>query len=1497
MHTVHHCRDTSHWLKLFSRTVFDLTVMFILAAHGSANAYAADIFRLTTSTHSETQNLILVVQERFGPATSVADWEEVKAVVADDPAKLQQFYELVGLRDGDAAICTRNGQFFWEGGNRQFYLQRFDSAPYPAFLVHDQIGSLYLGSWYGLNMNVLAVRPPDDTPGVPSCFDLNDNTVPEGWYLEYVRSGPASFTNGALWGKPIDTGIGLCKSMDDIQNVQSLEFEWDGSLNYSFWGMNHGVDLITKDGTRFRMLHCTATYNLPDQNALVIYTPEHTSVPPYAWPGDSNYAYVTAYPVEYGRFHHQLVIRDGVISFRATRLSDGSLVAETEQLTTEFQLDDIATVEFIVYATTDNVNWMDNLCFSYSQNDTTIWPSTTIPDVVDEGPDSPVELGVKFQSEVGGTITGIRFYKASANTGAHVGNLWTSNGVLLATAPFLNETASGWQQVLFATPVAIASNTVYVASYHANHGHYSCDVNYFTGKGMDRPPLHALADGVSGGNGVYAYGAESVFPHQTWNAANYWVDVVFRAASLPTPMSITVTPIIPTISIETSQQFTATCTSSDGTMLDITRQVIWTSSNTGVATIDADGLATAVSAGTTTISATLSDAVGSTTLTVHPPQIAIPTTSLPFGVVNTPYSATLTATGGILPYMWSIEGVLPSGLTLNPNGTISGTPTASGIFDFTVQVRDAGNPFQTVNKLLSISVVMSIWSSTTVPERVDDGPDSAVELGVKFRSDVNGIITGIRFYKGTANTGTHIGNLWTSDGMLLATVPFLNETASGWQQVLFATPVAIASNTVYVASYHANDGHYSADINYFEERGVDNSPLHALINGVSDGNGVYAYGASSLFPNETWNAANYYVDVLFQAVSPPVIRAAEMFRLTSSTHSETQNLTLVVQERFGPATSVADWEDIKSAVASNPAKLQRFYELVGLRDGDAAICARSGQFFWEGGNRQYYLQRFDSAPYPAFLVHDQIGTLYLGSWYGLDMHVLAKAEEEAPFLEYVTTHETHSETQQLADVVASYFGGNGKIADWRDIKAAVADDPSKLQSFYRTVGLQDWDAAICLRDGEYFYEGNRQYYLERFDAGPYPNFLVHDQVGSLYLGSWYGLNMNVLAVRLPDDTPGVPSCFDLNDNTVPEGWYLEYVRSGPASFTNGALWGKPIDTGIGLCKSMDDIQNVQSLEFEWDGSLNYSFWGMNHGVDLITKDGMRFRMLHCTATYNLPDQNALVIYTPEHTSVPPYARPGDPNYAYVTAYPSEYGSFHHQLIIQDGLIIFRATRLSDGSLVAEMEQPTSEFQLDDIATVEFNVYATTDNVNWMDNLCFSYSQNDTTIWPSTTVPEVVDGGPDSPVELGIKFQSDVAGTITGLRFYKANANTGAHVGNLWTSNGMLLATAPFLNETASGWQQVLFATPVAIASNTVYVASYHANHGHYSCDVNYFTGKGMDRPPLHALADGVSGANGVYAYGSSSVFPDQTWNAANYYVDIMFQAASPSPLPNLMSLQ
>jgi hypothetical protein len=77
------------------------------------------------------------------------------------------------------------------------------------------------------------------------------------------------------------------------------------------------------------------------------------------------------------------------------------------------------------------------------------------------------------------------------------------------------------------------------------------------------------------------------------------------------------------------------------------------------------------------------------------------------GKQNTAYSASLAATGGTTPYTWSISSssLLP-GLNLNAStGEISGTPTASGIFGFTVKVTDSTTPTaQSATQALSITV-------------------------------------------------------------------------------------------------------------------------------------------------------------------------------------------------------------------------------------------------------------------------------------------------------------------------------------------------------------------------------------------------------------------------------------------------------------------------------------------------------------------------------------------------------------------------------------------------------------------------------------------------------------------------------------------------------------------------------------------------------------------------------------------------------------------------
>ncbi len=201
----------------------------------------------------------------------------------------------------------------------------------------------------------------------------------------------------------------------------------------------------------------------------------------------------------------------------------------------------------------------------------------------------------------------------------------------------------------------------------------------------------------------------------------------------------------------------------------------------------------------------------------------------------------------------------------------------------------------------------SIWPASAVPAVLADSDTGAVELGVKFRADANGVINGVRFYKGATNTGTHVGHLWTVAGQLLASVTFTGETASGWQQATFATPVAITANTIYVVSYSAPNGRYSANSNYFASAGTDNGSLHALQNGVSGGNGVYAYGAGAPFPSNSFQSTNYWVDVLYTPdtvgpdTTPPTVVGRSPASGATGVPTATP-VTVTFSEAIDPAT-------------------------------------------------------------------------------------------------------------------------------------------------------------------------------------------------------------------------------------------------------------------------------------------------------------------------------------------------------------------------------------------------------------------------------------------------------------------------------------------------------------------------------------------------------------------------------------------------------------------
>lgn len=164
----------------------------------------------------------------------------------------------------------------------------------------------------------------------------------------------------------------------------------------------------------------------------------------------------------------------------------------------------------------------------------------------------------------------------------------------------------------------------------------------------------------------------------------------------------------------------------------------------------------------------------------------------------------------------------------------------------------------------------NIFTTPTGQGQFEEGVP--LELGVKFIPSVDGTITGVRFYKQGAMSGTHVGRLWNNgSGPQITSATFQSETASGWQTVTFGSPVAVTAGTTYVASVSMMDGRYIATTNYFTSN-IVNGPLTAPSSASSGGNGVFN-GSAGSYPNNTSGSANYWIDVSFYASDPPVVNS------------------------------------------------------------------------------------------------------------------------------------------------------------------------------------------------------------------------------------------------------------------------------------------------------------------------------------------------------------------------------------------------------------------------------------------------------------------------------------------------------------------------------------------------------------------------------------------------------------------------------------------------
>ncbi len=985
---------------------------------------------------------------------------------------------------------------------------------------------------------------------------------------------------------------------------------------------------------------------------------------------------------------------------------------------------------------------------------------------------------------------------------------------MLATGTFAGETASGWQQLVFAAPVAITAGTTYVVSYHTDSGHYAEDGNYFTTQ-YDSGLLH-----VPAGGGVFRAGV-SGFPAQASQSSNYWVEPILRtvpSADDVAPTLLSVSPaagttgvdVNPAITVRFSesldqatvtsdylrlmdnhnllvpetvtynpQTYTATITPTSALSFGSTYTVVVAGGTLGVRDLAGNPLAQTIGSSFTTAGSPVPDTTppiviatnpsdgatsyaidGSITVTFSEPLNAASVNAASVNVLrNGQLRVTTTATYNPATNSITITPAAP--LDYGTNYTVYVIGGSTGVRDLSdnAMASNVSSSFRTVDP----PPPTSIWSSAT-PGNTDVGEGDSLELGVRFTANTDGYIYGVRFYKSAANTGTHSGSLWSSSGQLLATGTFTGESTSGWQTLNFATPVAISAGATYVASYFAPNGHFSVDRSYFNAP-LDSGSLHVPATG-----GVFAYGAKSAFPASSYANSNYWVDVLFSPIPPIDTTPPSVTAMSPGDGATNVSINTAATVTFNEAI--------------NPVSLSS--STLQILDGDTLVSATI---------------TFDANTNTATVT--PMSPLAEGTTYTL------RAVGGIPGLKDTSGN-------NLAQTVTTSF-------------TTVPPDltPPVVTSINPAGGASEVPISTAIAVT----------FSEALDAA------------------------------------------SVNGSTV----------------SLGTAGGASVSATVSYNSATHTVSLVPSVALSKSTTYTVSIAGGNGGVQDAAGNSLA-QTITSTFTTVVPD-----LTPPTVTSMNPAS--GATNVLADTAVTitfsealdaSTVNSTNISLRTNAGVVVAAAVTYNAASHTVTLT-PNTPLSNNAVYRVSVangvkdaagNALATSVTTSFTTIAAPVPSAAMSSLWSDSTTPSTADVGEPQSLELGIKFTANADGFIRGVRFYKSSSNTGSHIGNLWSSSGQLLATGTFTGESASGWQTLDFASPVAVAAGTTYIASYYAPNGHFAVNRSYFGGQ-FTSSQLSVPANG-----GVFKYGNTTAFPNSSFQSSNYWVDVMYSVATMPPAPD-----
>ncbi|MGO7683612.1 DUF4082 domain-containing protein [Rhizobium ruizarguesonis] len=865
--------------------------------------------------------------------------------------------------------------------------------------------------------------------------------------------------------------------------------------------------------------------------------------------------------------------------------------------------------------------------------------------------------------------------------------------------------------------------------------------------------------------------------------------------------------------------------------------------------------------------------------------ITVPATATVGSAVTITGTATDTG-GGVIA---AVEVSTDNGASWHPatgdeNWTYTWSPQTAGTYTIRSRAVDDNVNLETPSTGRTVTVsgpsYTSLFGSAT-PAVVNTNDTSAVELGVKFQTSVAGTITGIRFYKGDLDTGTHTGSLWSNTGTKLATLTFTNETASGWQTAYFTSPVSLTVGQTYTASYHTNSGHYSTTISYFTSN-VTSGPLTA----PASGNGVYTYGSASLYPTSTYQSTNYWVDVMFTTPSSNTTPTAVADTGDATEKGGVANGSGGVVASGNVLTNDTDPDagDTKTVTAVVfGATLGTLGSALNGTYGSLVLNA-SGAYSYAINESNTAVQALRQSTNTLSDVFSYTMRDSAGATATANLTVTIHGANDAPVLAVQTTTQNATTGSAFSFVVPTTTFTDVDSGETLTYAATAADGTA----------LPSWLS---------FNASTRTFSGTPTAGGTYGVKVTATDLGGLAANESFNI-----AVSVPGNTTPT-AVADTGDATEKGG-----VANGSGGVVaSGNVLTNDTDPDAGDTKTVSAVSfgatsgtlgsalngTYGSLVLNASGTYSYTINESNTAVQALR---LSTNTLNDVFSYTMRDSAGTTATA--NLTVTIHGANDAPVLAVQTAAQNAtVGSAFSFVLptttftdVDSGETLAYAATAADGTALPAwlaFNATTRTFSGTPTAAGTYGVRVTATDLgglaaNESFNITATVAPVTYSLFSASSTPAQTNLNDGQQLELGVKFTSNVAGDVTGIRFYRSANDNGQNVVDLWSSTGTKLGTATFTTTTASGWQTVNFTNPVTIAANTTYVASYHTT-GAYVATANFYT-TAVTSGPLTAPASG----NGVYRYGGSAtagIFPNATFSATNYWADVVFRPSNANNTP------